>query len=149
MNIMIKKFDIFLLIKVLLILITLSLIVIIRAEYHQMGAHDRVDEFLSYFTPLTFHYMAIRLLSFGTIFVTCYDLKAAITKRLHVNKKRLIFSIILLLGSLIDYFKLMYSDVFIGWIGISELFYLQSTDYLTLVISALAGFLCCSSFKNE
>ena len=82
---MTKKFDVYLLIKVLFILIALSLIVIIRAGYYEMDTLERLDESYpaSYFTPLAFNYIAIRLLSFGALFAVCFDLKAAMEKRLH------------------------------------------------------------------
>ena len=147
--IMTKKFDVYLLIKVLFILIALSLIVIIRAGYYEMDTLERLDESYpaSYFTPLAFNYIAIRLLSFGALFAVCFDLKAAMEKRLHLNKKRFILSIILLLLSLINYHSLFFSQQWIG--GIWSIKYLISTEYLTLVVSAIAGSLCCSSFKTE
>jgi len=145
---MIKKLNFYLLIKVLFILIALSLIVIIRAGYYEMDTLDKLSEStpVSYFTPFAFGYIAIRLLSFGALFAAGFNLKAAMEKRLHLNKKRFILSIILLLLSLINYHNLLFSQ---QWIGVGSISYLISTRYLTLVVSAIAGSLCCSSFKTE
>ncbi len=145
---MIKKINVYLLIKVLFILIALSLIVIIRAGYHEMDTLDKLSESVPvvYFTPFAFGYIAIRLLSFGALFAAGFDLKAAMEKRLHLNKKRFILSIILLLLSLINYHNLLFSQ---QWIGVGSISYLISTRYLTLVVSAIAGSLCWSSFKTE
>ena len=146
---MIKKLDVYLLIKVLFILIALALIVIIRAGYYEMDMLDKLDEStpVSYFTPFAFGYIAIRVLSFGVLFAACFNLKAAMQKRLHLNKKRFVLSIILLLISLINYYNLFFGTL--HWIGLGGITYLMSARYLTLVVSALAGFLCCSSFKTE
>ena len=152
---MIKNINVYTLIKVLFILIALSLIVIVRADYHQSDTlRDRIDELMSYFTPLTFDYIVIRLLSFGVLFAACFDLKAAMEKRLHINKKLFIVSMILLLVSLIDYYKFVYNDFFYqDWFEPGTMvrlgLYFLSTRYLTLVVSALAGYLCGSSFKAE
>ena len=144
---MIKNIKVYTLIKVLFILIALSLIVIVRADYHQSDTlRDRIDELMSYFTPLTFDYIVIRLLSFGVLFTACFNLKAAMEKRLHLNKKHFIVSMILLLVSLIDYYKLF---VFKNWLGLAGIPFLLSARYLTLVVSALTGYLCGSSFKTE
>ena len=144
---MIKNITVYTLIKVLFILIALSLIVIVRADYHQSDTlRDRIDELMSYFTPLTFDYIVIRLLSFGVLFTACFNLKAAMEKRLHLNKKHFIVSMILLLVSLIDYYKLF---VFKNWPGLAGILFLLSARYLTLVVSALTGYLCGSSFKTE
>jgi hypothetical protein len=150
---MIKNINVYTLIKVLFILISLSLIVIIRADYHQ-GTRDILDEFMRYFTPFMFDYIVIRLLSFGVLFTVCFDLKAAMEKRLHINKKLFIVSMILLLVSLIDYYKFVYNDFFYqDWFEPGTMVrlgqYLLSARYFTLVVSALAGSLCCSSFKTE
>jgi hypothetical protein len=142
---MIKKINVYLLIKVLFILVALSLIVIIRADYHQ-DTRDIIDELINYFTPLTIDYIVIRLLSFGVLFAVCFDLEAAMERRMHLTKKRFIVSIILLLVSLIDYYKLF---VFQNWSWNMGITYFISTRYLTLVVSALAGSLCCGSFKTE
>ncbi len=147
MYIMIKIFNIYLLIKVLFILIALSLIVIIRAGYHGTSTGDRIMiETMSYFNRFAFDYIAIRLLSFGVLFAACFNLKAAMKKRLHLTKKRFILSIVLLLVSLINYYTLFWVQ---HWIELGSITYLQSADYLSLVVSALAGYLCCSSFKTE
>lgn len=144
---MIKNFNVYLLIKVLFILIALSLIVIIRAGYHGTSTGDRITiEIMSYFNRFAFDYIAMRLLSFGVLFAACFNLKAAIEKRLHFNKKRFILSIVLLLVSLINYYTLFWVQ---HWIELRSITYLQSADYLSLVVSALAGYLCCSSFKTE
>ena len=152
---MIKRINAYTLSKVLFILIALALIVIIRVDYYQMNTVDRDLESISpiYFTSLVFDYMAIRLLVFGALFAAGFNLKAAMEKRLHLNKKLLILSVILLLLSLIDYYKLFllleWNDI--HWIdfGFWTTAYLASTRYLTLVTGAIAGYLCCSSFKTE
>ncbi len=146
---MIKNINAYTLIKVLFILVALASIVIIRAGYYEMDTLERLDETypVSYFTPFAFGYIAIRLLSFGALFAVCFNLKAAMEKRLHLNKKRFILSIVLLLLSLINYYSLFYSQEWIG--SIWSIKYLASTSYLTLVVSAIAGSLCCSSFKTE
>lgn len=145
---MIKTFNIYLLIKVLFILIALSLIVLLRVGYHEMDTLDKLDESTpgSYFTPFAFGYVAIRLLMFGVLFTVHFNLKAALKKRLLLNKKRFILSIILLLVSLINYYSLLFGTL--HWIGLGCILYLVSTKYLTLVVSAIAGSLCCSSFRT-
>jgi TctA family transporter len=150
---MIKKINVYTLIKILFILVALALIVIIRAGYYQMDTLDRLEEStpVVYFTPFAFGYIAIRLLSFVALFAAGFNLKAAMEKRLHLNKTRFILSIILLLLSLINYYNLFFSQ---GWIGpeslsLGSLPYFMATKYLTLVTGALAGYLCCSSFKTE
>jgi hypothetical protein len=151
---MIKNINVYTLIKVLFILIALSLIVTIRAEYYQMDSRDKIDDLMSYFTPLMCDYIVIRLLSFGVLFAACFNLKAAMEKRLHINKKQFIVSMIVLLVSLIDYYKFVYNDFFYqDWFEPGTMvrlgLYFLSTRYLTLVVSALAGYLCGSSFKTE
>ena len=152
---MIKKINVYLLIKILFILIALSLILIIRSGYYQMNTIDRDIELTSpiYFTSLVFDYMAMGLLSFGALFAAGFNLKAAMEKRLHLNRKLFILSVILLLLSMIEYYKLylllQWNDI--HWIrfGIRTTTYLISTRYVALVVSAIAGYLCCSSFKTE
>ena len=117
-----------------------------------MDTLDRLTEStpVIYFTPFALGYMAIRLLSFGALFAVGFNLKAAMKKTLQLNKTRFIIGIILLLLSLVNYFNLFFSQHWVGQsIGLGSIPYLMATRYLTLVASALAGFLCCSSFKTE
>lgn len=150
---MIKRANAYTLIKVLFILIALSLIVVIQARYFQMDTWDRALESVPvvYFTPFAFSYMAIRLLSFGALFAAGFNLKAAMEKRLHFNKNLFILSMILLLLSLINYHNLFVSQHWIGPGGITlrSIPYLMAAEYLTLVVSAIAGTLCCNAFKTE
>jgi hypothetical protein len=152
---MIKKINVYTLIKVLFILVALALIVFIRVGYYQLDARDRIEESIpvTYITPLVFDDIGIRLLSFGALFAAGFNLQAAVQKRLHLNKKRFIFSIVILLLSLIDYYKLFHllewNDIHWFDFGFWTTAYLASTKYLTLVTGALAGYLCCSSFKAD
>jgi hypothetical protein len=153
--VMIKKINVYTLIKVLFILVALALIVFIRADYYKMNTLDRDLETISpvYFTSLVFDYIVIRLLSFGALFAAGFNLEAAMKKRLHFNKTRFILGIVILLLSLIDYYKLflLLEWNHIHWFnfGFWTTTYLVSTRYLTLVTGALAGYLCCSSFKTD
>jgi hypothetical protein len=152
---MTRKINVYTLIKVLFIIAALTLIVFIRVGYYQLDARERTDEAIpvTYITPLVFDDIVIRLLSFGVLFAAGFDLQAAVKKRLHLNKKRFIFSMVILLLSLIDYYKLflLLERNDIHWIdfGFWTTAYLASTKYLTLVTGALAGYLCCSSFKPD
>jgi len=150
---MIKNINAYTLVKALFILVVLVLIVIIQAEYYQMDTLDRLEEStpVVYFTPFSFGYIVMVLLSFGALFAAGFNLKAAMEKRLHLNKKGFILGVVILLLSLINYHNLFFSQ---GWIGhgglpLESLPYFMATRYLTLVTGALAGYLCCSSFKTD